>query len=219
MAMSRAAGIELGDVAPVEHDAPGAGSFQPGDQAQQRRFAAARGADDHQHLAVGERRGRCRAGLAVSPKLFAQARRVRGSPLFLPFGQAATNQRCISTTTMTGGSRASTAVAITALQSVWVSTPIILTMPMTMVSRRGSVATSSGQRILVPAVDEQDDEQRGDVGGGDREQDIPQEAQRPGAVHPRRLHQLVGDGGEDLAEQQRRGGRGDQRHGQAGEAC
>ena len=50
------------------------------------------------------------------------------------------------TTTTTGGSSASTAVAITRCHSTAASVPIILTIPMTIVSSDGSVATSSGQR-------------------------------------------------------------------------
>ena len=46
--------------------------------------------------------------------------------LFLALVRPATNQRCISTTTRTGGNSASTVVAVTAPQSVWVSWPIIL---------------------------------------------------------------------------------------------
>src|SRR5580698_2400914 len=74
-----------------------------------------------------------------------------------------------------------------------------------------------GPEELVPAVDEQDDEERGDVGGGDRDQDVAQEAQRSGSVHARGFDQFVGDRGENLTEQQRRGGGGDQRQGEAGE--
>lgn len=58
----------------------------------------------------------------------------------------ATNHLCISTTTTTGGSSAKTAVAMTADQSVSVSTPIIRTIPTTIVSIDGLVATSSGHR-------------------------------------------------------------------------
>ena len=73
-------------------------------------------------------------------------------------------------------------------------------------------------QVLVPAIDEQDDEQRRDVGGRHRDQDVAQETQRAGAVHAGGLHQFVGDRHEHLAEQQRRGGRGNQRHGETGEA-
>jgi hypothetical protein len=65
--------------------------------------------------------------------------------------------------------------------------------------------------VLVPAVDEQDDEERRDVGARQRQQDVLEEAQRAGPVHPRRLRQFVGDGQEELAEQEGGGGRGDQR--------
>ena len=52
--MSRCRGVEVGHVAPIDQDAAGGRTLQPGDQAQQRRLAAARGTDDHQHLAIGE---------------------------------------------------------------------------------------------------------------------------------------------------------------------
>ena len=71
-------------------------------------------------------------------------------------------------------------------------------------------------QVLVPAVDELDDEQRGDRGRRQRQQHVLEEAHRPGAVDARRLDQLVGHGEEELAEQEGRGRRGDQRHRQAG---
>jgi hypothetical protein len=57
---------------------------------------------------------------------------------------------------------------------------------------------------------------RGEVGARQRQKDVPEELERPGAVDPRRLGELVRHGHEELAEQERRGGRGDQRHDQAG---
>jgi hypothetical protein len=51
---------------------------------------------------------------------------------------------------------------------------------------------------------------------GQRQQHILEKAHRPGAVDARGLHQFVGHGQEELPEQERGGGRGDQRHGQAG---
>ena len=45
--------------------------------------------------------------------------------------------------------------------------------------------------VLRPAVDEEDDEQRRDVGARQRQQDVAEEAHRPGAVDPRRLDQLA----------------------------
>jgi hypothetical protein len=48
-------GVAVGDVRTVQHDASGGGALQARDHAQQGRFAAAGGADDHQHFALGER--------------------------------------------------------------------------------------------------------------------------------------------------------------------
>ena len=70
--------------------------------------------------------------------------------------------------------------------------------------------------ILVPAVDEEDHEERRHVGPAERDQDVAEELHRPGAVDPRRLDQLVRHGQEELAEQERGGRRGDQRDRQAG---
>ena len=51
-----------------------------------------------------------------------------------------------------------------------------------------------------------------------RQQHVLEEAHRPGAVDARRFDQFIGHGEEELAEQEGRGGRGDQRHRQAGVA-
>jgi hypothetical protein len=83
-------------------------------------------------------------------------------------------------------------------------------------SRRSS--TSSGREILVPAVDEQDDEQRRDVGPASGSRMSSKKRIGPAPSISGGLDEFVGDGEEELAEQQRRGGRGDQRHGQAGDS-
>src|SRR5690606_7263750 len=61
-------------------------------------------------------------------------------------------------------------------------------------------------QVLVPAIDELDDEQGGDAGARQREQHIFEEAHGTGAVDARGLHELVGHRHEELAEQ--KGGRG-----------
>src|SRR5262249_998140 len=61
-----------------------------------------------------------------------------------------TNQRCISTTTATGGSMASMAVAITTFHSVSASAvTIIFLMPMTMVCMSSRVVIRIGHRYWV----------------------------------------------------------------------
>ncbi|KAF5295246.1 hypothetical protein FQA39_LY19327 [Lamprigera yunnana] len=56
-------------------------------------------------------------------------------------------------------------------------------------------------QILVPAVDELDDEERRDRGFGQGHQDVLEKAHGPGAVDARGLYQLVRHGQKELAEQ------------------
>jgi hypothetical protein len=49
------AGADIGHVAPVDPDAPRAGRLQPGEDAQRRRLAASRRADQHHELALFDR--------------------------------------------------------------------------------------------------------------------------------------------------------------------
>src|SRR5690348_3287168 len=70
-------------------------------------------------------------------------------------------------------------------------------------------------QVLVPAVDEQDHEQRGHVRPRQRDHDVLQEAQRAGAVDARGLGELLGNGEEKLAEEEGRGGRRDERYGES----
>src|SRR3989338_4476248 len=69
-------------------------------------------------------------------------------------------------------------------------------------------------QILVPHVQELHEEQRRQVVDRQREQDAHQEAQGPRAVHARRLRQGRRDRQEELAEEQRAGGAGEEGHGQ-----
>ena len=55
------------------------------------------------------------------------------------------------------------------------------------------------------------------LAAGHRQHDIPEEAQRTGAIHARGLYELVRDRHEDLAKQQRGGRRGDERQPKTGE--
>ena len=52
MAISRSAGGSVVDLAAADGDVAGGDLLQPGDQAQQRRLAAARGTDEDDELAV-----------------------------------------------------------------------------------------------------------------------------------------------------------------------
>src|SRR5207253_576811 len=70
--------------------------------------------------------------------------------------------------------------------------------------------------ILRPAIDEEDDEERRDIGGRERQQDVLEEAPGTGAVDARCLEQLIGNGHEELAEEQGRGRRRDERDDEAG---
>src|SRR5215471_19594259 len=71
-------------------------------------------------------------------------------------------------------------------------------------------------QVLIPPVDEQNHEQSGDVGARERDDDIAQEAQWTGAVDARRFRQFLGNREEELAEEECRRRRGDQRHGESG---
>src|ERR1051325_3573348 len=79
---------------------------------------------------------------------------------------------------------------------------------------RWRVRDEQRPQILVPAVDEEDHEERGDVGARQGYDGVDQKPPRTGAVDLRRLDELIGDRQKELAKQQRRGRRGDQRQGQ-----
>ncbi len=72
-----------------------------------------------------------------------------------------------------------------------------------------------GPEILVPAIDKEDDGQRGDVGERKRQQDIAQEFHGRGAVELGGLAQIFGHGHEKLPEQEHRRCRRDERQRQA----
>ena len=64
-------------------------------------------------------------------------------------------------------------------------------------------------QVLVPAVDELDDEHRGDRRPGHRQQDAPEELHRRGPVYLGGLGYLARDLHEELPEQEHRGRRHD----------
>src|ERR1700753_4285814 len=110
-----------------------------------------------------------------------------------------TNRRCISTTTKTGGSMASTAVAIATCHSAKASlTSMIFLMPITMVCIMSRLPFAQGildlddlldadhdglhvvarrdqerPEILIPTIDKQDHEQRRDIGHRQQQPRIP----------------------------------------------
>ena len=120
-------------------------------------------------------------------------------------------------TTSAGGSIASIAVAITRFHSVAASPPaIIRLMPITVVYIDSSVVTSSGHRYWFQPKMNRMTNSAAMLVRDSGTHDVPEEAQRPGAVDARRLGQLVWDREEELAEEERRRRRSDQRNGEAG---
>ncbi len=138
-------GVGGGDVAAIKDDPAGGGLFEAGDDPEQGGFAAAGGADDDEHLAVVEAQVECFKDRGLA-KALVDAGELEGGHYFSASVSPATNHRCMATTTITGGMRARTAVAMTPAQSVSPSVLTMRVMPMAMVSRWGVVATSSGQR-------------------------------------------------------------------------
>ena len=72
--------------------------------------------------------------------------------------------------------------------------------------------------VVIPAVNEENHEQRRDVGARQRNHHVFEESHRARAVNFCGLDQFIGDGHEELAEQQRRGRRRDNRQRQTGVA-
>ena len=70
--------------------------------------------------------------------------------------------------------------------------------------------------VLIPAVDEEDHEQCGNIGARHRQQHVPEEIHGTGAVDEGCFRQFLGHRQEELAEKKCRGRAGDQRHRQAG---
>ena len=137
--------------------------------AQQRRLAAARRADDDDELAVGDRRSSRRG--SPRARRSSCARRAAGlwpcsRRHFSVSTRPLTNHRCISITTSAGGSIASIAVAMTRFHSVArvAADDHPLDADHRRVHRLPAVVDQQRPQVLVPAVDEQDHEQRGDVG-------------------------------------------------------
>ena len=125
--------LEIVDDTRTDRDPAGADALEPGDHAQQRRFAAARGPDNDHELAVGHFGGDAVNHLGVAVALAHVAKR-HASHYFSVSTRPFTNQRCISTTTAAGGNSASIAVAITRFHSVSASPPVIMRlMPITAV--------------------------------------------------------------------------------------
>src|SRR5262249_46225139 len=123
--------------------------FEAGDHAQERGFAASGRADQHAELAVLDLELDAFDRLKTVGVGFADVakRDVSHINYFSVSIRPLTNRRCISTTTATGGSIASTAVAIATDHSVSASfTSMIFLMPMTMVCMSSRVVISSGQR-------------------------------------------------------------------------
>ena len=128
-------GLERVDDRVADGDLAGGDRLEPRDHAQQRRLAAARGADDDDELAVGDLRVdavdhlELRVALADVSEFDFRHRyfSVSTSPL--------TNHFCIRMTISAGGSIASIAVAITRCHSVAASPPpaIIRLMPIAIV--------------------------------------------------------------------------------------
>jgi len=95
---------------------------------------------------------------------------------------------------------------------------IIRLMPITTGYMSSLVVTSSGHRYWVPAVDELDHEQRRDAGLRQRQQHVAEEAHRapaPSDARPPRPARRARSR-KNWREQEGGGGRGDQRHRQAG---
>ena len=127
-----------------------------------------------------------------------------------------TNHFCMRITTSAGGSIASIAVAMMRFHSLVASPPAIMRlMPITTVYIDSVAGDEERPEVLVPAEDEEDHEERRHVGLGKRQHHVPEEAHRPRAVDARRLGELVGDGEEELAEEEGRRGRGDERQREA----
>ena len=72
-----------------------------------------------------------------------------------------------------------------------------------------------GPEVLVPPVDEHDDEHRGDHGARERHQNVDEELDRASTINAGGFDQFFGDRAEKLSEKERGGGRGDQGDNQA----
>ena len=120
---------------------------------------------------------------SVDPKDLRTSRRRDLGHYFSLSTRPLTNQRCISTTTATGGSMAS---SVGRHHDVPFGLRVAVADHLSDADddrrHRRRVGDEQRPEILVPAIDEQDDEQRRDVGARQRHHRVPEEAQRPGAV-------------------------------------
>src|ERR1700730_8422535 len=79
---------------------------------------------------------------------------------------------------------------------------------------RFGIGDQDRPEVLVPAEDEEDHEERGDIRPRQWQQELEEEANGAGAVELGRFGKLIGNGHVELTEQEGRGGRGHERHGQ-----
>ena len=120
------------DVRAIQQNPPGAGALEPRHQPQQRRFAAARGAHNHQHFAECQSEVECLQHRNLAKILGQDVQFEIGHYLSVSV-RPRTKAPCSATTTATGGSNANTRHAITRFQGVIWSGAIICTIPSTTV--------------------------------------------------------------------------------------
>src|SRR6185295_12852330 len=131
----------------ADHDLARSDRLEAGHHAQQSRLAAPGWTDDHHELAVLHLHRDAVDHLQAAVALLDVAERKLGHLYFSVSTRPLTNQRCISTTTSAGGSRASIAVAMTRFHSVSASPVTIMRlMPITAVYIDSSVVMRSGHR-------------------------------------------------------------------------
>ena len=123
-----------------------------------------------------------------------------------------TNHRCMTITTATGGSNARWCRHDEIPVGLGVAGPDHLGDADDDGLHAAAGRDQERPQVLVPAIEEEDDEEGGHVGPGERQQDVAKEAQGTGPIDLGRLDQLGGDGQEELPEQEGRGGGRDQGH-------
>ena len=204
MAMSRSVGLDRVDHLAVDATAAGRDRLQPGDHAQQGRLAAAGRADQHAQRLVGDGDRHALHGFDAAGIDFPDVLEIDGCHSISPFrrGRGRTSAASARRPGSAARWRASTVTITRCHCGVGIGKRDHL--PERDDDGVHVVAVGDQQRpeILRPAVDEEDDEQRRDVGARQRQQDILEEAPRAGAVDARGLDQFAGDGQEELAEQE-----------------
>ncbi|MNT62113.1 hypothetical protein D3C72_1998060 [compost metagenome] len=105
--------FEIVDDAITDYDLAARNALQSGNHSQQGGFSAAGGADEHDHLAVGDVHRYALDGLDIAAINLADVFQRNFCHYFSVSTKPLTNQRCISTTTITGGMMARIAVTIT----------------------------------------------------------------------------------------------------------